>query len=148
MGNRGKREFIQVLRLMEMFAQAVVAAAVSDAIQLGAIGFDAVKQLVARPHRAPTAAARYERPIRICRKPTVATTRRCRLRGLCRERMRQHDKAPWKKASQAAGSARAPSEGAASCRRSCAEYEKVARRVRRATASIIRAICCGWPNWS
>ena len=46
MGNRGKREFIQVLRLMEVFDQDVVAAAVSDAIRLRVLSFDAVKQLV------------------------------------------------------------------------------------------------------
>jgi len=54
MGNRGKREFIQVLRLMEVFDQALVAAAVTDAILLGAAGFDAVKQLVlCRVERRP-----------------------------------------------------------------------------------------------
>jgi hypothetical protein len=54
MGNRGKREFIQVLRLMEIAPKEVVAAAVTDAIQLGAIGFDAVKQIVlARIERRP-----------------------------------------------------------------------------------------------
>ena len=47
MGNRGKREFIQVLRLLEAMSLEVVAAAVSQAIHLGAIGFDAVK-LIAR----------------------------------------------------------------------------------------------------
>ncbi len=46
MGNRGKREFIQVLRLLEIAAKEVVAAAVTEAIQLGAIGFDAVRQIV------------------------------------------------------------------------------------------------------
>lgn len=54
MGNRGKREFIQVLRLMEVFDQAIVAAAVTETIRLGAIGFDATKQLVlARVERRP-----------------------------------------------------------------------------------------------
>ena len=54
MGNRGKREFIQVLRLLEIAAKEVVAAAVSDAIHLGAIGFDAVRQIVlARIERRP-----------------------------------------------------------------------------------------------
>ena len=54
MGNRGKREFIQILRLMEIASKAVVAAAAADAIQLGAIGFDAVKQIVlARIERRP-----------------------------------------------------------------------------------------------
>ena len=46
MGNRGKREFIQVLRLMEVFDKDLVADAVKDAIKLGAPGFDAVKQLI------------------------------------------------------------------------------------------------------
>jgi len=46
MGNRGKREFIQVLRLMEVFDAGIVAVAVSQAIRIGAVGFDAVKQLV------------------------------------------------------------------------------------------------------
>jgi transposase len=54
LGNRGKREFIQVLRLMEIAPKEVVAAAVTDAIHLGAIGFDAVKQIVlARIERRP-----------------------------------------------------------------------------------------------
>jgi len=44
-GNRGKREFIQVLRLMEVFPETIVANAALDAIRLGAIGFNAVKQL-------------------------------------------------------------------------------------------------------
>jgi len=54
MGNRGKREFIQVLRLMEAAPQDVVASAVTEAIRLGAIGFDAVKQItLARIERRP-----------------------------------------------------------------------------------------------
>ena len=64
MGNRGKREFIQVLRLMEAAPKEVVAAAVNDAIRLGAIGFDAVKQIVLariekRPARLDLAAYPY-----------------------------------------------------------------------------------------
>ena len=46
MGKPGKREFVQVLRLMETFTIEDVAAAVRDAIQRGAVGFDAVKHLV------------------------------------------------------------------------------------------------------
>jgi transposase len=46
MGNRGKREFIQVLRLIEAFPETLVGAAATDAIRLGAISFDAVKQLI------------------------------------------------------------------------------------------------------
>src|SRR5664279_2719592 len=46
MGKQGKREFVQVLRLMEVFPLDEVAAAARDAIARGAIGFDAVKHLV------------------------------------------------------------------------------------------------------
>jgi hypothetical protein len=54
MGNRGKREFIQVLRLMEAMPKDLVAWAVTEAIRLGAIGFDAVKLIaLARLERRP-----------------------------------------------------------------------------------------------
>ena len=46
MGKQGKREFVQVLRLMEVFAIEDVAAGVREAIERGVIGFDAVKHLV------------------------------------------------------------------------------------------------------
>ena len=46
MGRRGKREYVQVLRLLESFSQQEVQAAVKDALRLGAISFDAVKHLV------------------------------------------------------------------------------------------------------
>ena len=46
MGRRGKREYVQVLRLLETFSHQEVAAAVRDAPRLGAISFDAVKHLL------------------------------------------------------------------------------------------------------
>jgi transposase len=46
MGKRGKREFVQVLRLMEVFGVDDIVAGVRDAIARGVIGFDAVKHLV------------------------------------------------------------------------------------------------------
>jgi hypothetical protein len=46
MGKAGKREYVQVLRLLEAFSIEDVTAAVRDAIARGAIGFDAVKHLV------------------------------------------------------------------------------------------------------
>ena len=46
MGRRGKREFVQVLRLFEHFSPREVLAAVRDALRLGALSFDAVKHLV------------------------------------------------------------------------------------------------------
>ncbi len=46
MGKPGKREYVQVLRLLEVFCLEDVLAGVRDAIERGAIGFDAVKHLV------------------------------------------------------------------------------------------------------
>lgn len=46
MGKAGRREFIQVLRLMEDFHQHQVEHAVSDALRLGAISFDAIRMLL------------------------------------------------------------------------------------------------------
>ena len=46
MGRRGKREFVQALRLLENFSMDEVQHAVKDALRLGAIGFDAVKHLL------------------------------------------------------------------------------------------------------
>jgi transposase len=46
MGRQGKREFVQVLRLMEAFRIEDVTSAVRDALSRGAIGFDAIKHLV------------------------------------------------------------------------------------------------------
>ena len=45
MGRRGKREFVQALRLFEHFSPGEVHAAVRDALRLGALSFDAVKHL-------------------------------------------------------------------------------------------------------
>jgi transposase len=54
MGNRGKREFIQVLRLMESIPREIVTFAVTEAIRLGAVGFDAIKLIaLARLQRRP-----------------------------------------------------------------------------------------------
>jgi hypothetical protein len=74
MGNRGKREFIQVLRLMEVFDKDLVADAVKNAIKLGAPSFDAVKQLIIcrierRPARLDLTAYPY------LPKPSVGKTR-------------------------------------------------------------------------
>ena len=46
MGKAGKREYVQVLRLLETFKLDVLHGAVKDALRLGAIGYDAVKHLV------------------------------------------------------------------------------------------------------
>ena len=46
MGKRGKREFVQVLRLMENFRKEEVHDAVRDALRLEAVSFDAVKHPV------------------------------------------------------------------------------------------------------
>jgi hypothetical protein len=46
MGKQGKREYVQVLRLLETFPPDDVRVAVSDALGRGVIGFDAVKHLL------------------------------------------------------------------------------------------------------
>src|SRR6202790_2229908 len=54
MAKRGKREFVQVLRLLEVFRPEDVLAGIREAIARGAIGFDAVKHLVlCRVERRP-----------------------------------------------------------------------------------------------
>ena len=50
----GKREYVQVLRLLETFPMAVVHGAVTDALKLSAISYDAVKHLaLCRIERRP-----------------------------------------------------------------------------------------------
>ena len=50
----GKREYVQMLRLLETFPMAVVHGAVVDALRLGAISYDAVKHLaLCRIERRP-----------------------------------------------------------------------------------------------
>jgi transposase len=46
LGKAGRREWVQVLRLLEVFRPEEVQAGVEEALRLGAIGFDAVKHLV------------------------------------------------------------------------------------------------------
>jgi transposase len=46
MGKRGKREFVQILRLLETFRRDDVVAGIKEAMARGALGFDAVKHLV------------------------------------------------------------------------------------------------------
>ena len=54
MGKKGKREYVQVLRLMEAFDPIVVHGAIKQALHMGAIGYDAVKHLVlCRVERRP-----------------------------------------------------------------------------------------------
>src|SRR5919199_6001668 len=54
LGKAGRREWVQVLRLLEVFRPEEVEAGVTEALRLGAIGFDAVKHLVlCRVERRP-----------------------------------------------------------------------------------------------
>ena len=46
LGKKGKREYVQTLRLLETFGLTEVTAAVDDALELGTISFDAVKHLL------------------------------------------------------------------------------------------------------
>ena len=46
MERRGRKEYIQVLRLLENFSQAQVEQAIKQAMGFGTIGFDAIKHLI------------------------------------------------------------------------------------------------------
>ena len=46
LGKKGKREFVQTLRLLETFKLAEVERAIDDALRMGTIAFDAVKHLL------------------------------------------------------------------------------------------------------
>jgi len=46
MERRGRKEYIQVLRLLENFSQAQVEQAIKQAIGLGVVSFDAIKHLI------------------------------------------------------------------------------------------------------
>jgi transposase len=73
LGKPGKREYVQVLRLLETFRLEDMHAAVREALQLGAIGYDAVKHLVlCRIERRPPKLDLVAYPY--LPKVTVATT--------------------------------------------------------------------------
>jgi transposase len=83
MGKQGKREYVQVLRLMEAFKIEDVTAAVRDAMARGAIGFDAVKHLLlCRIERRPPRLDMTIYPY--LPKATVATTKAKTYLELCR----------------------------------------------------------------
>jgi hypothetical protein len=46
LGKKGKREFVQTLRLLETFSMSEVALAIDDALRMSTISFDAVKHLL------------------------------------------------------------------------------------------------------
>lgn len=46
MERRGRKEYIQILRLLENFSQVQVEQAIKQAMGLGTIGFDAIKHLI------------------------------------------------------------------------------------------------------
>ena len=87
MGRRGKREFVQVLRLMESFRKEEVYEGVRDALRLGAISFDAVKHLVlcrveGRPQRLDLQLYSYLPRVSVTRTAAATTWRSCRERAV------------------------------------------------------------------
>jgi hypothetical protein len=46
LAKKGKREYVQVLRLLEIFPLTKVSEAIQEALRLGAVSFDAVKHLL------------------------------------------------------------------------------------------------------
>jgi hypothetical protein len=54
LNKHGSREYVQVLRLLETFSLGEVTRAIDDALELGTIGFDAVRHLLlCRVERRP-----------------------------------------------------------------------------------------------
>ena len=92
-GHRGKREYIQVLRLLEDFPESQVRVAVREAVKRRLVGFDAVKHLLlARIERRPAHLdfSRYPHlPPALCRRDTDR-----RLRNLAGGRRRTWLKPP------------------------------------------------------
>jgi transposase len=83
MGKQGKREYVQVLRLLEAFKIEDVTAACREAIARGAISFDAVKHLVlCRIERRPPRLDMTIYPY--LPRATVATTKAKAYLDLCR----------------------------------------------------------------
>jgi hypothetical protein len=83
MARHGRREYVQVFLLLESFELADLHAAVKQALQLGAIGFDAVKHLILcrlerRPPRPDLSVCRGRRSRRPRRKRICASCRRMR----------------------------------------------------------------------
>ena len=64
-----KREYVQVLRLLETFRLEEVEGEVGEALRLGAISFDAVKHLVLCCIERWPPMAQHRRQSRICRVP-------------------------------------------------------------------------------
>jgi hypothetical protein len=94
MGKQGKREFVQVLRLIEVFPLDDVTAAARDAIARGAIGFDAVKHLILchierRPPRLDMTVYPYLPPAHVTMTPARLPSRHTlRPRPLAADRTR------------------------------------------------------------
>ena len=137
MGKQGKREFVQVLRLMEAFKIEEVTAAVRDAIARGAIGFDAVKHLVLcrierRPPRLDMTVYPYlpksHRRDDLGHAPT----------WIC-WRERRHDRHAAVLLAHHLKALKLPTF--------LREYDKVARQCA-AEGVDISASCCGWPSWN
>ena len=108
-------------------------------MQLGAISFDAVKQLDAGPDRATSGSARPE-PLSLSAHGRGRTTAAADYAALLSAERGMTAAPPQVLLEHHLKALKLPTF--------LREYEKVARRMRRPRASITRDICCGWPNWS
>ena len=144
MGNRGKREFIQALRLIEVFPETRVAAAALDAIRLGAISFDAIKQPRHRQGRTQTRKPRS--------RPLSLSARRERQDNLSRRLYGSRFREGSMTAAAPAASPAPPQILLAHHLRQLKlptflrEYEKVAAEAAREGLSIMSASSCASPN--
>src|ERR687893_2860448 len=111
LGKAGRREWVQVLRLLEVFRPEEVAAGVGEALRLGAIGFDAVKHLVlCRIERRPPRLDLEVYPY-LPRARVAATSARSYL-ALLAAGGRGHERGGGGALGHPAGAAGAPPQGA------------------------------------
>ena len=137
MGKPGKREFVQVLRLLEVFRPDDVLAGVRAALERGVIGFDAVKHLVLcrierRPPRLDLTVYPY------LPQATVATTSARAYLSLLAGGSVMSD-TPQVLLAHHLKALKLPTF--------LREYDKLARQCA-AEGVDHPATCCGWPNWS
>ena len=138
MGKPGKREFVQVLRLMEVFRPDDVLAGVREAMARGVIGFDAVKHLVlCRIERRPPRLDLKIYPY--LPQAAVATTMAKAYQSLAGGRstvMSDTPQVPARPSLEGAEAADLP-----------ARVRQAGPPVRRRRRRRTPATCCVWPSW-
>lgn len=80
-GKTGKREYVQALRLLEIYEHMVLHAAIKGALRMRAVSFDAIKHLVAVPRRPDDVTMHLHGSLPGNRLPSSETSSGCRCRN-------------------------------------------------------------------